>query len=73
MARKIATKPMLGLKLAKEAVNGMLDIQGQHSALLSAFALCTIGHAQMQIVGRLEFGDGPGQLDIKTGEIHPEG
>jgi enoyl-CoA hydratase len=72
MARKIAEKPLLGLKLAKEAVNGMLDIQGQHNALLSAFALCTIGHAQMQIVGRLEFGDGPGLLNIKTGKVNPE-
>lgn len=68
MARKIAAKPSIGLKLVKEAVNGMLDAQGQHNALLSAFWLNTIGHAHMLISGRPDdYGDG--FLNIRTGEV----
>jgi enoyl-CoA hydratase len=71
MARKVAAKPSLGLKLAKEAVNGMLDAQGQYAALRAAFSLCTIGHAQIDLVGRPEDGFGPGFLNLATGRVNP--
>jgi enoyl-CoA hydratase len=70
MARKIALKPSLGLKLAKEAVNGMLDAQGQYNALRAAFSLCTIGHAQQQIVGKPADGYGPGFMNVATGRVN---
>lgn len=45
MAQKIAAKPAFALKLAKEAVNKTLDIQGQANALDAAFYLHHIGHS----------------------------
>ncbi|MDO6414513.1 enoyl-CoA hydratase [Sphingomonas sp. BIUV-7] len=45
MARKIAGKPVFALKLAKEAVNKTLDIQGQANALDAAFYLHHLGHS----------------------------
>ena len=51
MACRIAKQPSMGLKLAKEAVNGMLEIQGQYNALREAYMLCTIGHAQLRSQG----------------------
>jgi enoyl-CoA hydratase len=60
LAEQIAQKPSVGLKLAKEAVNTMLDAQGQYGALKQAFLLCTIGHAQLMLVGRPEGGYGAG-------------
>ncbi len=45
MAKKIATKPAFALKLAKEAVNKTLDIQGQANALDAAFYLHHLGHS----------------------------
>lgn len=46
MARKIANKPPFALKLAKEAVNKALDIQGQADALDAGFYLHHLGHSQ---------------------------
>ena len=46
MAQKIATKPAFALKLAKEAVNKTLDIQGQMNAIDQAFSLHQLGHSQ---------------------------
>lgn len=46
MAQKIATKPAFALKLAKEAVNKTLDIQGQMNAIDAAFSLHQLGHNQ---------------------------
>jgi enoyl-CoA hydratase len=46
MAKKIATKPIFALKLAKEAINKTLDIQGQANALDAAFYLHHLGHSQ---------------------------
>jgi enoyl-CoA hydratase len=46
MATKIATKPAFALKLAKEAVNKTLDIQGQMNAIDAAFYLHHLGHNQ---------------------------
>ena len=45
MAAKIAAKPAFALKLAKEAVNKTLDIQGQANALDAAFYLHHLGHS----------------------------
>lgn len=46
MAERIAAKPAFALKLAKEAVNKTLDIQGQANALDAAFSLHHLGHSQ---------------------------
>lgn len=46
MASKIATKPVFALKLAKEAVNKTLDIQGHANALDTGFYLHHLGHSQ---------------------------
>ena len=46
MAQKIATKPPFALKLAKEAVNKTLDIQGQANAIDAAFYLHHLCHSQ---------------------------
>jgi len=46
MAQKIAAKPAFALKLAKEAVNRSLDIQGQQSAIDQAFSLHHLCHQQ---------------------------
>ena len=45
MAEKIASKPAFALKLAKEAVNKTLDIQGQANALDAGFYLHHLGHS----------------------------
>lgn len=46
MATKIAGKPAFALKLAKEAVNKTLDIQGQQNAIDQAFSLHHLCHQQ---------------------------
>jgi enoyl-CoA hydratase len=46
MAQKIAEKPSFALKLAKEAVNKTLDIQGQMNAIDQAFSLHHLCHQQ---------------------------
>jgi enoyl-CoA hydratase len=46
MASKIAAKPSFALKLAKEAVNKTLDIQGQMNAIDQAFSLHHLCHTQ---------------------------
>ena len=46
MASKIAGKPAFALKLAKEAVNKTLDIQGQQNAIDQAFSLHHLCHQQ---------------------------
>jgi enoyl-CoA hydratase len=46
MAEKIAKKPSFALKLAKEAVNKTLDIQGQANAIDAAFSLHHLCHTQ---------------------------
>jgi enoyl-CoA hydratase len=44
MAKKIATKPMFALKLAKESVNAMEDVQGRTNAMQTSFALHQLAH-----------------------------
>ena len=46
MAVRIASKPSFALKLAKEAVNKTLDIQGQADAIDAAFYLHHLCHTQ---------------------------
>lgn len=46
MAQKIASKPSFALKLAKEAINKTLDIQGQANAIDAAFSLHHLCHTQ---------------------------
>ncbi|MBV9796163.1 MAG: enoyl-CoA hydratase [Actinobacteria bacterium] len=45
MAQKIAAKPMIGLRLTKEAVNQAVDAQGQPTAIRAAFSLHQLAHA----------------------------
>jgi enoyl-CoA hydratase len=52
LARKIASKPSFALKLAKEAINGSLDAQGQQQAINLAFAYHQLNHAD----NRLRYG-----------------
>jgi enoyl-CoA hydratase len=44
MAKKIATKPLFALKLAKEAVNAAEDAQGRVGAMQHAFSLHQLAH-----------------------------
>ena len=46
MANTIARKPAFALKLAKEAVNKTMDIQGQQNAIDQAFSLHHLCHQQ---------------------------
>lgn len=50
LARKVARRPSIGLKLAKMSVNQSLDAQGMWSAVQAAFSLHHVGHAHNQIV-----------------------
>jgi enoyl-CoA hydratase len=44
LARKIAAKPMFALRLTKEAVNQAVDVQGQQTAIKSAFVMHQLAH-----------------------------
>jgi enoyl-CoA hydratase len=44
MAKKIATKPLFALKLAKESVNAMEDVQGRMAAMQTSFAMHQLAH-----------------------------
>lgn len=59
LAERITTRPTMGLKLAKQAVNQTLDAQGQWTALQAAFSLHELGHSHNQQV----FGS----------HVHPDG
>lgn len=65
MARKMATQPSLGLSLSKQALNAAQDQQGFYNAMREAFMICTVAHAQMQIVGLPEDGMGEGFMSGK--------
>ena len=52
LARRIATRPAIGLRLAKQAVNFSMDVQGQQQALTGVLAMHHVGHAH----ARVEFG-----------------
>jgi enoyl-CoA hydratase len=52
LAQRIATRPAIGLKLAKQAVNFSMDVQGQQQAITGTLAMHHVGHAH----ARVEFG-----------------
>lgn len=50
MAEKIASRPMIGLKMAKMSVNQSIDAQGIWTAIQSAFNLHHFGHANNRVI-----------------------
>ena len=46
MAQRIAAKPAFALRMAKEAVNRTVDIQGQANAIDAAFSMHHLCHSQ---------------------------
>ncbi len=50
LAARIALRPSMGLRLAKQSVNQALDAQGFYSALQAAMSLQQLGHANNEIV-----------------------
>lgn len=49
MARRIAKRPAIGLRLAKQAVNFSMDLQGQHQAIMGTLAMHHVGHAHARV------------------------
>lgn len=59
LAAKIASRPLIGLKLAKQAVNQVLDAQGMWTSVQAGFSLHQLGHSHnMQVHGSLVDPDG---------------
>ena len=50
LAARIAQRPSMGLRLAKQSVNQALDAQGFYTALQAAMSLQQLGHANNEIV-----------------------
>ena len=50
LAQKIASRPGMGLKLAKQSVNQAQDAQGLWTALQAAMSLQQLGHSHNQQV-----------------------
>lgn len=50
MAKRIAKRPMIGLKLAKQSVNQMQDAQGFRTALQAAMGHQQLGHSHARIL-----------------------
>jgi enoyl-CoA hydratase len=48
LAERIASRPSMGLKLAKVSVNQSLDLQGQRAAVEAAFSIHQLGHSHNQ-------------------------
>jgi enoyl-CoA hydratase/carnithine racemase len=53
LAERIASRPSMGLKLAKQSVNQMQDAQGLWPALQAAMSLQQLGHSHSQQVFNL--------------------
>lgn len=51
MAKRIAEKPLFGLKLTKEAINQTQDAQGQWTAMQAVFIMHTLAHTHWREVG----------------------
>ena len=49
MAERIAKRPSMGLKLAKESVNQAQEAQGMYTALKAAMSLQQLGHAHAKL------------------------
>ena len=63
LARRIARRPTMGLKLAKQSVNQAMDAAGLRVAVDAAFSLHQMGHAHnLAVHGRLIDPAGPGLL-----------
>jgi len=69
MARRIATKPSFGLKLAKQSVNQAVDAQGFRSALQAAFSLQQLAHTHLRVLHG-DLAADPSALDAK-GLVRP--
>jgi enoyl-CoA hydratase len=50
MATRIASRPPMGLKLAKQSVNQALDAQGLWSSVQAAFGLHQLAHTHNKVV-----------------------
>jgi enoyl-CoA hydratase len=50
LARRIASRPPFGVRLAKKAINHGLDRQGQRDSIESAFGLHHVAHSHNQLV-----------------------
>lgn len=50
LAERVASRPQMGLKLAKQSVNQAVDAQGFWSALQAAMSLQQLGHSNNQQV-----------------------
>ena len=50
LAARIARRPSMGLRLAKQSVNQAIDAQGFYTALQAAMSLQQLGHANNEIV-----------------------
>ena len=63
MAEHIATRPAMGLKLAKQSVNQMQDAQGFWTAMQAAMSLQQLGHSHNhQVHGMAVDPNGPKQI-----------
>jgi enoyl-CoA hydratase len=65
LATKIASKPLFGLKMTKEAINQTLDAQGQWTAMQSVFTMHTLAHTHWREVG------GAGLYQGESAEARP--
>src|SRR5260370_2027968 len=66
LAKKIATKPMMALKLTKEAVNQTLDAQGQWTAMQGVFSLHQLAHSHNTHVYGIPVYLDPGSAQAKA-------
>lgn len=71
MARLIAAKPAMGLRLAKMAVNQVQDEQGFYSALRSVMALQHLSHAQQWAVCGKSADEGAADILRATAKLPP--
>ncbi len=69
IAQEIAARPAIGLRLAKESVNGSLDAMGQPQALERAFALHHVGHAHQRAAHGLPID--PAGVEVIRGGARP--
>lgn len=62
VARRIASRPAVGLGLAKRAVNFSMDVQGQQQAITAALAVDHVGHVH----ARCEYGQPADPSGVKV-------
>ena len=71
LGERIATRPTMGIKLAKQSVNQALDAQGQWTALQAAFGLHHVGHSHNQQVHGLPYD--PAGVEIIKAQARAQG